>query len=244
MLVARSELLEVKKRTELYLSLSRFDAAEKLLKATLADYGPLANIHNLLGLTYHKQSKFSEAIKEFNQALIVNPEFVEAALNLAATLCDVSRYEEATQVFTKLEERVGDRQRQPGLVLGRLANMHVASGHAYVESGMLNEAIQEYRKALALYDKMPDVKLSLAKLYVKVGQNEKAKQEFEDLVKDSPEISDAHTWLGILQYKLGHRDLAKRHWEKAQETAPDDSTARAYLKFVHSWNGRSKASED
>jgi Tfp pilus assembly protein PilF len=91
---------------------------------------------------------------------------------------------------------------------------------------------------------MPDVKLNLAKLYVKVGQNEKAKQEFEELVRDSPEISDAHTWLGILQYKLGQRDLAKRHWEKAQETAPDDSTARAYLKFVHSWNGRSKTTED
>ncbi|MBM4250876.1 MAG: tetratricopeptide repeat protein [Deltaproteobacteria bacterium] len=242
--VARSELLEVKKRTELYLSLSRFDAAEKLLKATLADYGPLANIHNLLGLTFHKQSKFVEAIREFNQALVVNPEFLEAALNLAATLCDVSRYEEANQVFAKLEERVGDRQKQPGLVLGRLANMHVAAGQAYVESGMLQEAIQEYRKALSLYDKMPDVKLNLAKLYVKVGQHEKAKQEFEELVNECPWLSDAHTWLGILQYKLGQRDLAKMHWEKAQESAPEDSTARAYLKFAGSWTGRSRTPED
>ena len=234
----RAELLEVKKKVDLYLGLSRFDSAEKLLKATLADYGPLANIHNMLGLTFHKQSKFVDAIREFNQALAVNPEYVEAALNLAATLCDLSRYEEAHHVFVKLEENVGEKQKQPGLVLGRLANLHVLSGQAYEESGMWPEAIQEYRKGLALYDKMPDVKLVLAKLYVRVGQHEKAKKEFEDLLVQSPRLADAQTWLGILQYKLGQRDLAKSHWEKAQESAPQNSTAKAYLKLARSWNAR------
>lgn len=234
----RAELLDVKKKVDLYLGLGRFDAAEKLLKATLADYGSLANIHNMLGLTFHKQSKFMDAIREFNHALAVNPEYVEAALNLAATLCDLSRYEEAHQVFIKLEEHVGEKQKQPGLVLGRLANLHVLSGQAYEESGMWSEAIQEYRKGLALYDKMPDVKLVLAKLYVRVGQHEKAKKEFEELIVQNPGLADAHTWLGILQYKLGQRDLAKRHWEKAQESSPEDSTARAYLQLARSWTGQ------
>ena len=234
----RAELLDVKKKVDLYLGLGRFDAAEKLLKATLADYGSLANIHNMLGLTFHKQSKFMDAIREFNHALAVKPEYIEAALNLAATLCDLSRYEEAHQVFIKLEEHVGEKQKQPGLVLGRLANLHVLSGQAYEESGMWPEAIQEYRKGLALYDKMPDVKLVLAKLYVRVGQHEKAKKEFEELIVQNPGLADAHTWLGILQYKLGQRDLAKRHWEKAQESSPENSTARAYLHLARSWTGQ------
>src|SRR3954453_3141286 len=101
---SRAELAEIRKKVALYLSVQRFDAAEKLLRATLTDYGPLANIHNLLGVTFHKQSRFVEALKEFNRALAVNPDFVEAALNLTATLCDLSRYDEAKTVFARLQQ--------------------------------------------------------------------------------------------------------------------------------------------
>jgi tetratricopeptide (TPR) repeat protein len=232
---SRGEIAEVRKKVELYLSVNRFDAAEKLLKATLTDHGPLANVHNLLGVTFHKQSKFVDALKEFNKALATNPDFVEAALNLAATLCDLSRYDEARQVFTHLQQQVNPKKRQPDLVLGRLANQHVLNGQAYEESGMPGDAIQEYKKALSLYERMPDVRLSLAKLYVRVGQNDKAKQEFEEIVKLSPEIPDAHTWLGILYFKLGRKDLAKRHWEKAQQVAPNDMASRAYIKLSREW---------
>lgn len=232
----RAELIEIRKKVTFYLSVNRYDAAEKLLKATLSDYGPLANIQNLLGVTYHKQSRFPDALREFNQALAANPEFVEAALNLAATLCDLSRYDEARTVFTKLGEQVNPRKKQPGLVLGRLANQHAANGAAYEESSMVSEAIQEYRKALALFERMPDVKLSLAKLYVRTGQNDKARQEFEELVRLSPDLPEAHTWLGILYYKLGRKDQAKTHWEKAQQANPNDLASRAYLKLSRSWN--------
>ncbi len=233
---SRVEIAEIKKKVALYLSVNRFDAAEKLLRAALADYGPLANVHNLLGVTFHKQSRFPEALIEFNRALVANPEFVEAALNLSATLCDLSRYEEARQVFTRLSEQVNPRKRQPSLVLGRLANQHVANGAAYEESGMTGDAIQEYKKALSLFERMPDVKLTLAKLYVRSGQVDRARQEFEDIVKMAPASAEAQNWLGILYYKLGRRDLAKRHWEKAQQANPNDLTARAYIKLSRDWS--------
>lgn len=236
MRASRTELNEIRKKVALYLSVNRFDAAEKLLRATIADHGPLANVHNLLGVTFHKQSRFLEAMIEFNRALAANPEFVEAALNLSATLCDLSRYEEARQVFAHLSEQVNPRKRQPSLVLGRLANQHVANGQAYEESGMHGDAIQEYKKALSLFERMPDVKLALAKLYVRTGQGDRARQEFEEVVKMTPESSDAHNWLGILYYKLGRRDLAKRHWEKAQQADPNDMTARAYIRLSRDWS--------
>lgn len=231
----RSELQEVQKKVRLYLSVNRFDAAEKLLKATLSEYGPLANIHNLLGVTYHRQSRFSDAIKEFNSALSANPEFVEAALNLAATLCDLSQYDEAQQIFQHLNEKISPRRRQPNLVLGRLANQHAENGAAYEESGMVAEAITEYRKALSLYERMPDVKLMLAKLYLQAGQGDKAKTELEDLVKMMPDHTEGHNWLGIIYYKLGQKDLARHHWEKAQQSAPSNMTTRAYIKMSNEW---------
>lgn len=232
---SRTELGEIHKKVALYLSVNRFDAAEKLLKASLADYGALANLHNLLGVTYHKQSRFLEALREFNKALISNPEFVEAGLNLAVTLCDLSRYDEAREVFTRLTQLVNPRKRHPGLVLGRIANQHARNGSAYEESGMLGDAIQEYRKALQLFERMPDVKLALAKLYVRVGQHDKARQELEEVVKLKPDAAEAHTWLGILHYKAGQRDQARHFWELAQQADPNDHSARAYLKLARQW---------
>lgn len=233
--ISRNDLGDIRRKVDLYLSVQRFDAAEKLLKATLADHGPMANLLNLLGLTYHKQSRFIEAIGEFNRALAVNPDFIEAALNLTATLCDLSRYEDAKEVFSRLQESISIKQRQPGLVLGRLANRHVDCGIAYEETGMLGDAIQEYRKALLLHERMPRVRLALAKLYVRAGQLDRAKQEFEDLVKDDNTNCEAHVWLGILYYKLGHQELAKRHWETAQQRDPNDAIARAYIKVAIDW---------
>lgn len=241
MKATRAEITEILKKVTLYHSVNRFDAAEKLLKATLTDFGSLANIHNLLGVTFHKQSKFGPAIKEFNRALVTNPDFVEAALNLAATLCDLSRYDEAREVFSKLSQQVNPKKKQPSLVLGRLANQHAVNGAAYEESGMSGDAILEYKKALQLFEKMPDVRMSLAKLYVRGGQNDKAREEFEDVIKMNPEIADAHTWLGILYYKLGRKDLAKRHWEKAQQIDPNDMSSRAYLKIARDWSPESGA---
>ena len=235
MSTTRRELQEVQKKVRLYLSVNRFDAAEKLLKATLSEYGPLANIHNLLGVTYHRQSRFAESIREFNSALSANPEFVEAALNLAATLCDLSQYDEAQKIFQHLSEKVTSRRKQPSLVLGRLANQHAENGLAYEESGMVAEAITEYRKALSLYERMPDVKLSLAKLYLQSGQGDKAKTELEDLLRAMPDHTEAHNWIGIIYYKLGQRDLARHHWEKAQQSAPSNLTTRAYIKMSNEW---------
>lgn len=232
---SRLEIGEIRRKVQLYLSVNRFDAAEKLLKATLSDFGPLANIHNLLGLTYHRQSKFAYALKEFNRALAANPEFVEAALNLSATLCDLSLYDQAREVFARLTQQISPRRRQPGLVLGRLANQHAANGRAYEDSGMLPEAIQEYKRALSLFERMPDVRLGLAKIYVRMGQLDKAREEFETVVKSNPELAAAQTWLGILYYKQGRKDLARRHWEKAQQSDPNDNAARAYLRLAREW---------
>lgn len=233
--LARADLIEILKKVHLYLSVGRFDAAEKLINATLADHGPLANVLNALGLTYHKQSKFPDALDAFNKALSINPDFVEAALNITATLCDLSRYEEAQTVFAEINKRLNQKRKLPELVLGRLANQHAQNAKAYEESDLLAEAVLEYRKALSLYADMPDIRIALVRLHLRLGQLEKARVECEDILKSTPEHCEANTWLGILHYKLAQKDLAKRHWEKAHQTNPDDSASRALLRLSRDW---------
>lgn len=234
MIYRREELKEIQEKANLYLSVGRFDAAEKILRATLSDYGPLANIHNLLGVTFHKQSKFREALQHFRKAWEINNAFVEAALNLAATLCDLSQYEEARSVFAQIMGEMENVRKKPRLVLGRLANQHAATGRMYQENGMIAEAVQEYLKALSLYDHLPDVRLALGKLYLEGQQFDRAKQEFELLIKDAPDMAEAYTWLGVVCFHQQQPEPAKDAWTKAQGLGERGTPARALLKVMQS----------
>jgi tetratricopeptide (TPR) repeat protein len=232
-MMRRVELAELQRKVLLYIQLGRFDAAEKLLKATIHDLGPLANLLNLLGITLLRQSKFSDAITHFRQALQINPNFIEAALNLCVTLCDLGQYDEAQDIYTSVVAHQKGKRQRPDLIIGRIANMHVQCGQQYEANGLHSDAIQEYRKALSLYEKMPDVRLSLAKLYFRTGQKEKAQMELEEAVKSQPPLAEAHVWLGLAYFKLGRIDQSRVHWEKAKQISPSELPAHALLKLVN-----------
>lgn len=227
----RVDFSEIYSKVKLYLNVGRFEAAEKLLQTCLDEHGSLANLHNLLGVTFHKQSKFAQAIVQFTKALKLNPGFVEAGLNLSVTFCDLGRYDEAHSIFSEILSRAPANKKQPDLVLGRLANHHAACGSLYEQSGFVTEAIGEYRRALSLYERMPDVRISLGKLLFRSGQHERALQEFQNVANDFPNEAEAHLWLGITQWKLGQSDQAKRFWETAQALGTGDGIPNAYLKM-------------
>ncbi len=226
----RAELVSVHKKVALYLNVGRYDAAEKLLKSTLATHGSLANIHNLLGVTYHKQSRFPDALREFKKSLKVNSDFTEAALNLSVLLCDLGQYEEARAVFEQAFAQVKPGRRVPDLILGRIANHHVTAARAYEQSLMTQEALQEYRKALLIYPQMPDIRIDLGRLYLRTGHPDKAFQEFTEILKVTPAHSQALLWAGIARHKSGKPDEARQLWRQAQAAAPADRGARALIK--------------
>ena len=233
MTIDRNQLQSTLKKVDLYLSVQRFDAADKLLRSALIDFGPLANIYNYLGLTMHRQARFLEAVSEFRKALQVNPSYVEAALNLVVTLCDLSRYDEARQVFDAVQAQINPAKKQPDLILGRIANQHAELGHLYSESGMHSDAIREYRKALSVFERMPDVRMALVRALIQIGQIEKAHADLQEFIRQAKlPNSEAITLLGWLELKLGRPEVAREYWVKAQQTDPNDLISRAYLRMM------------
>lgn len=228
----RIDFAEITQKVKIYHSVNRFEAAEKLLLTAIDEYGSMANLHNLLGVTYHKQSKFSDAIVQFTKALKINQNFIEAGLNLSVTFCDLGRYEDAKGVFAEVLSVTPTNKKHPDLILGRLANQHAECGHLYLQNNMPLEAIHEYKRALSVYEKMPDIKLALSQLYLKTGQHDRAMYELQEAVRMFPDEPDAHLWLGICLWKSGIKDQAIRSWEVARALEDSENNpAAAYLKF-------------
>ncbi|MFK7822948.1 MAG: tetratricopeptide repeat protein [Oligoflexales bacterium] len=232
----RQELAQITQKSRAFLRQQKYQAAENLLKSSLSRYKNPPHLHNLLGLVYHKQSKFPEALKQFRKAHLGNPEYLEAILNLSITLCDLGCYDEAREVYKQLRKHPATAEAKENPALnGRLANTHVQVAEAYLQIGKLNEAVHEFRKALKIYQFMPDVQLQLAKCLMKLAQDDLAKKELVDLERNFPSYAPAKIYLGLLLYKQGQNHLAKNAWERAHSNSPEDPTARAYMKLAKDW---------
>ena len=229
----REDLTEIQKRVQIYLSVGRYDAAEKLLKMALEEFGNAANVRNLLGVTYHRQSKFKDALEQFELALNQNPEYTEAILNMAVTLADLGLYEDSASFFEKAESTVNAQHGIPSLILGRLANQHARLGNLYESSNMKREALAEYRKALNLYPEMPDIRLKLSRILIELRDFEGARKELKLLEDSSRETGISGLWLGVIHYLSGSKLQAAELWQQAKKLRPNDKVSRAYSSFAY-----------
>src|SRR5262245_56784566 len=121
-----------------------YDRAEPLLEQIVREHRGFADMFNMLGVIHHTASRFGQAEAAFKEALSLNPRYTEAALSLAVTLNDLGRYVEAREVYARAIEtsRAEPRYLDP-FAKGKVANMHAATGDAYVGLGMLEEATRE-----------------------------------------------------------------------------------------------------
>ena len=228
----RRQLTEMQEKAFMYLRLHRYQAAEELLKDALEEHGPLANLLNLLGLVYHKQSLFPQALEYFDKAREANPLFLEASLNLSVTLSDLGFYEQAEKVFNEMGAALEQRTNLPDVVLGRLANLHNRTALGYEQAGLWQEAIYEYQKALQIFERMPDVRLRLAKLCIKLEAFIPAKEQLSKILEDNPQNFECLNLLGAVAYKMGDQEEASRFWQTSQSLSPTDKTSRTYLRTL------------
>ncbi|SME89869.1 tetratricopeptide repeat protein [Pseudobacteriovorax antillogorgiicola] len=229
----RAKLREIQEKVSIYLSVNRFGAAEKLLHESIEELGALSNLHNLLGLTFHRQSKFGLAIQQFQKALELNPKFIEAGLNLTILYCDLGLYQQGEQQYQNLNQTFASGSRQlPSLFLGRLANLHCQTAEYYEKAGLRVEAIKEYEKALSIFPSMPDKIYSLASLEYEVGHLEKAKARLREFSGKFAPNTNVYNLLGLIHYREGDYTNAHNYWTKSQEINTEDRISRSLIRCL------------
>lgn len=228
----RRHLIEIHDKVTMYLRLQRFQAAEEVVRSALNEMGPYPNLLNLMGLIYHRQSLFGQAIEYFEQSIASNPRFLEAALNLSATYADLGFYEQAEKIYESAITLFQDKNVLPDLVLGRIANLHNATAMGYEQAGLLEDATLEFQKALTIYPKMPDVRLRLAKIYLHLELYQSSKEQLKLILGQNPSHIESLNLLGSVCYRMGDVDEASRYWQKSQDLNPHDKTSKTYIRTM------------
>jgi Tfp pilus assembly protein PilF len=116
------------------------EEAVNLYKKSLATY-PTAEAYTFLGWTYSWMGRIDEAIEECHKAIAQDPDFGNPYNDIGAYLIEKGEFDEAIPWFQKAIH--AKRYESP-------AYPHLNLGRVYERKGNWTEAIDSYKKALAL----------------------------------------------------------------------------------------------
>ena len=205
-----------------------------LLLTSLTQEGPaFADALNLLGLSLALVDRANDAIGAFDQALRVNPRYVEAYLNRAVVLNHLGREHEAqTSMARAAELGAADESGYPAIVANRLANAHLSLGHDYRAAGNLERSIEQYRRALELRPHFNDIRLALGRALVEDGRFEEAGTVLDSVLLDRPSWLDAMLLRGLAAYLQGDLDAAGMIWTEASKRHPEEPRLEIYRSML------------
>lgn len=213
-----------------YFRAQNYKRAQRLFEKVISHKKGFADVYNYLGLIAHEEGRFADAIKSFKQALVLNPHYTEAMLNLSILYNDMGQYDEAKLLvgLSKKDAQNSKTVLDP-FIRSKLANKHAEMADWYAGVGALDEAIAEYQKALSLEEKYADIHTSLAVCLREKGDLKEALNELVRAIKTSPKYADAHVQLGLTHYTMGQKAEALKVWKAAAKKFPSNKTVKMYL---------------
>ncbi len=202
------------------------------------------NIHNNMGIAYDKAGMYEEALAEFNEALRLDPGYVEVFNNLAVTYHRIGMGGEAIKNLSEairlrpgyLEAHcnLGNVYSSSGRYDEALTEFKIAisinpgsplvhndMGNLYAEQENIPEAILEFQESVRLDPGYLPPRINLGTLYVQQGRHEEALREFQEALRVDPELPEAYQGIGRVYYELGSLEKSANAWIRAVYFAPE-----------------------
>lgn len=214
------------------LSKGQQDSAKELLLKLDSSGQATAESQYLLGLIFHRENKFAEAVDRFKRSLQLDPHFTDSAISLSIIYNDTGHYEEGKKIFEQAEKSAKRRSGtpSPSIVLAReISSLHLELGNLYRKLQRFDEAANEYLKAARVDPESIDARLLLAKTHGQRGQMQLAQQELEKLVREKPDNTSARVHLALLYFAMGNTVDAQIILQEAQMKDPTNAQVKMYL---------------
>jgi len=184
-------------------------------KALYQDHS-ISGVHPRLR-TYSEVAQRTD-IQELARVIEVDPDFVDAFLNLTGT--DVNR--EIFAILLRTLEAALERQPEH-------AELHYHCGRVLDRLGRSDAAIGENERAVAIDPGFTRALIELGRLYRKTNRNTDAVGRLEAAIVAGADYADVHYWLGRLYCDLGAIEKARRSFRRALSLNDHYEAAREAL---------------
>lgn len=189
------------------------DVLQRAVKANSRSY----KAHYDLGVMLGRSVRLNDAIRELQSAVQLKPDGPEARYQLSRLFARNKQDGAAKQqlaVFEKLKE--DDERQTRAAFLGNQATGALQQGRA-------KEAVEDYRKAVALEPRDPKLHYSLAIALAKLGDRAGEQRELIRGIELDPKFSQAHNQLGSSLLLDGKLADAEREFRKAVDSDPQSA---------------------
>ncbi|HKO15989.1 MAG TPA: tetratricopeptide repeat protein [Gemmatimonadaceae bacterium] len=205
-----------------------------LLLGSLTRQGTLfADAYNLLGLALAMIGRTEDGLTALDEALRLNPRYIEAHLNRSVVLNQLGREREAQAAMAKAAELgATDDTGFPAVIANRLANAHASLGDDYRAAGALDRAIAEYRRALDLRPLFYDIRLALSRALLEHGRPAEAAEVLDEVLRRRPGWLDAMLLRGLAAYLAGDLETAGSVWNDASGKHPEEPRLEIYRSML------------
>jgi protein O-mannosyl-transferase len=194
---------------------------EALWQDTLAKNPACWMAHINLGNVLSDKGQFDEAIRQYQEAIHLQPVNADAHNNLGARLIRKG------QIYGAIREFREAIRVQPDHV-----GAHYNLGAALQETGQLDEAIRQYQEAIRLKPNNADAYGNLGIALAMKGKTDEAIRQFREALRLKPNEALAHYNLGVALYKDGQIEEAISQLQEALRLKPDDADAKSTLAKV------------
>ena len=103
---------------------------------------------------------------------------------------------------------------------GRVPIAHNNLGVLYDDRGLHDQALEEYKKALAINPSFADALANLGAAYMRSGDSAKAIETFQKALAGNPNMVEARNNLGLAYFHQGMDDEAVAEYQKALQIDP------------------------
>ncbi|MGA9995888.1 MAG: tetratricopeptide repeat protein [Pyrinomonadaceae bacterium] len=204
-----------------YFDAEQYKKALEPLNRALSLNPQSTGAHHLLGKTYFMLGENVKATSELETALKLAPADYDIAYTLSLSFLKQKQLAPAKKIYDSMLAKLGERPQ-----------LHIIFGRAYRETDFLPEAIEEFKKAIALDPRFPRAHYYLGLTYLlKYGaaKIDDAAEEFKVELSAHPDEFFANYYLGILHITERKWDLAISFLQKASQSQPRNPDPYFYL---------------
>jgi tetratricopeptide (TPR) repeat protein len=193
-------------------------SSETLFRRAAAVTEKNAVAYNCLGIALNDEGKMNEAIKEFQQAIQIRPDYNIARVNLARSLAQAG---EPDRAFGEVQLVL---QREPHNPEARLL-----CGNLLMHEGKVDEGIAQYEEAVRLSPKLFEAQNNLGNALQRKGQPAKAIYHYRAALEEAPTSAETHNNLAIALATTGNSAEAIAEYNAALHFKPDYAEAHYNL---------------
>jgi tetratricopeptide (TPR) repeat protein len=177
-----------------------------------------ARAHYNLGNIYMSRSLTNWAIKHYQTATVLKPDFTKAYYNLGNVFRTKGNIDMAIQQYESavwLRTDYAEAQYELGL--------------AYTSKGQVKKAIEHFRAASRFKPDFAEAHFNLGMAYFDIGRPASALNRYKKAVEVKPDYAEAHYNIGLIYCKIKEYKKGRMEFEEVLRIDPDHQEAKEML---------------